>query len=331
MTDKIIREARQLAFDELYRLPQLENSLAIDESFPEKFTDQLSRQEVFNKHLFRPNTYLHKWWARRCGSTFRAILKQFVPNPNRRDYYSAGGLEGKIVLDPMMGGGTTLHEAIRLGANVIGADIDPIPVIQARASLTQVPLQDLQTAFNQFFNDLYSHIGHYFQTECPICEQSIDALYTLYGLRKYCTCGEVVQVEQHELRHEANRTLRIWPETWEISDSRTASTGSAKNTRLITKAEKLCPTCGQKYQEMLHVPYFARYTPMAVIGVCPKHDLFFRSPSLADLERIHNANQQRNELDFGPLADFTIPNGPKSSDLLGRNIKFFLDLFSSRQ
>lgn len=103
MTGNIIREARKLAFDELYRISQTESSLAIDESFPEQFADQLSRQEVFNKHLFRPNTYLHKWWARRCGSIFRTILKQFVPDPKRRDYYAPGGLEGKIVLDPMMG------------------------------------------------------------------------------------------------------------------------------------------------------------------------------------------------------------------------------------
>ena len=103
-----------------------------------RLANQLSQIEAFNKHLFRPNTYLHKWWARRCGSTFRLILKQFVPTVGRRDYYAAGGLEGKIVLDPMMGGGTTLHEAIRLGANVIGADVDPIPVVQTRASLTQI-------------------------------------------------------------------------------------------------------------------------------------------------------------------------------------------------
>lgn len=153
-SDRVVREARQLAFDELFRTPQAEHSLAIDHSFPEKFVDELSRREVFNKHLFRPNTYLHKWWARRCGSTFRAILKQFVPSSERRDYYTPGGLEGKIVLDPMMGGGTTLHEAIRLGASVIGADIDPIPVVQARTTLTQAALADLRTAFNQFFFDL---------------------------------------------------------------------------------------------------------------------------------------------------------------------------------
>jgi adenine-specific DNA methylase len=111
-------EARQLAFDELYSSAVTIEQLGIDHAFPERFADELSRWEAFNKHLYRPNTYLHKWWARRCGSTFRAILKQLSPDPARRDYYAPGGLAGKVVLDPMMGGGTTLHEAIRLGASV---------------------------------------------------------------------------------------------------------------------------------------------------------------------------------------------------------------------
>ena len=99
----------------------------IDTDFPVQSADLLARLESYNKHHYRPNSYLHKWWARRCGSTFRYILKGLVADPARRDYYTAGGLEGMVILDPMMGGGTTLHEAIRLGANVIGADLDPIP------------------------------------------------------------------------------------------------------------------------------------------------------------------------------------------------------------
>lgn len=144
-------------------------SQRIDTHFPERFVDQLSRQEVFNKHLFRPNTYLHKWWARRCGSTFRTILKQFASSTEGTDYYAAGGLEGLTVLDPMMGGGTTLHETIRLGANVIGADIDPIPVIQARASLSRTQLPTLRAAFNRFFADLHADLHPHFQTHCPTC------------------------------------------------------------------------------------------------------------------------------------------------------------------
>jgi len=328
---KRVKEIRQLALDEVLRLPTADYSIAIDESFPEKFANQLAQQEAFNKHLFRPNTYLHKWWARRCGSTFRTILKQFVPDPQRRDYYAPGGLEGKIVLDPMMGGGTTLHEAIRLGASVIGADIDPIPIVQARATLTQASLKDLQTAFDQFFDDLYCRVGSYFQTECPDCEQTLDAQYALYGLRKRCGCGEVVQLDQYELRQEEERTLRIWPENWEISDTARVPKGQPKGTRLITKTETACPTCKQKYQELLDLPFYARYTPVAIVGDCPEHGVFFRSPGTADLERICEADRQRDTLDFGMVEDFAVKNGPKSGDLISRNIHSYPDVFSSRQ
>src|SRR5258707_12446911 len=106
---------------ESHRKPQTPSeTVAIDHSFPEQEANELAKLESYNKNLFRPNTYLHKWWARRSGTTFRFILKQLVTDPALRNYYTPGGLEGVTVLDPMMGGGTTLHEAIRLCANVIG-------------------------------------------------------------------------------------------------------------------------------------------------------------------------------------------------------------------
>lgn len=331
MTSRKLQAGRQLALDELFRLPTTAVSMAIDDSFPEAFADKLSRCEAFNKHLFRPNTYLHKWWARRCGSTFRTILKQFAPDPARRDYYAAGGLEGKIVLDPMIGGGTTLHEAIRLGANVIGADIDPIPIVQARAALTEARLADLQTAFDSFFDELYQRLGRYFQTECPACAKTLDSHYTLHGLRKHCACAEVVQIEQYELRQEADRTLRIWPDTWEITDDHDTPVGPTKPPRLITKAETICPQCHQKYQDVLGVPFYARYVPVAVVSNCAEHGLFFRAPSAADLERIARADAQRAAMDFAPIEHFAVQHGSKSGDLLRRHVHSYLDLFSSRQ
>ena len=130
-------------------LPPADHPLTVG-AIDADLANQLARLESFNRHLYRPNTYLHKWWARRCGSTFRWILKSLVEDPERRDYYAPGGLEGKVILDPMMGGGTTLHEAVRLGASVVGVDLDPIPVLQARATLTDAPLADLEHAFSGF-------------------------------------------------------------------------------------------------------------------------------------------------------------------------------------
>jgi putative DNA methylase len=331
MTKRTLKETRQLALDEILPPVVANGRLEIDSFFPEDFANRIAQQETFNKHLFRPNTYLHKWWARRCGSTFRTILKQLVSDTERRDYYTAGGLEGKIVLDPMMGGGTTLHEALRLGASVIGADIEPIPIVQARAALTQAPLQELQTAFEKFFHDLYDRVGRYFQTECPDCGETVDAQYFLHGARKQCACGEVVQLDQYELREETERTLRIWPENWEIGDGKKPPKGKVKKTRLITKSDTLCLVCGEKYQELLSLPFYARYVLVTVVGKCAQHGVFLRSPSEADNRRLAEANALRASLDFGPTEDFAIKDGPKSGDLLTRQICSYLDLFSSRQ
>ena len=134
----------------------------IDDNFDVELANKLARLESYNKHLYRPNTYLHKWWARRCGSTFRLLLKHLAEDESSRDYYAPGGLEGKIVLDPMMGGGTTLHEAVRLGANVIGVDLDPIPILQARATLGDVPLETLEVAFERFHERLSARLNGYF-------------------------------------------------------------------------------------------------------------------------------------------------------------------------
>ncbi len=329
--NRAIRDQRQLALDELATPPNLAHSNRIDYGFPEEFVDTLSRQEVFNKHLFRPNTYLHKWWARRCGSTFRTILKQFASTAEGSDYYAPGGLEGKTVLDPMMGGGTTLHEAIRLRANFIGADIDPIPIIQARASLTQAELTDLRAAFKQFHADLRGSLEHYFQTECPTCERSTVIQYSLYGVRKRCACRSVVQIDRYDLRHEEDRIISIDPYSWEITAHGGAAKGSDESPSLIVKSEKRCAACGQQYEELLELPFYARYVPVAIVGVCEEHGIFFRSPGEADLERSRAADARRASLDFGALSDFAVKDGPKSGDLLKRNIHSYLEVFSSRQ
>ena len=306
----------------------------IDAQFPEQFVDRLSRREVFNKHLFRPNTYLHKWWARRCGSTFRTILKQFAPSAAQADYYTPGGLEGLTVLDPMMGGGTTLHEAIRLGANVIGADIDPIPVLQARASLSRTPLPVLRAAFDRFLGDLHADLHPYFQTHCPTCGADTDVRYCLYGLRKRCACGPAIQVEQYDLRQDGDATIRLDPSSGEIvSDRRPSELASATGClpKLIKKGDKKCPVCDQAYQDLRDRPFYARYALVAVVGECARHGLFYRAPDAYDLDLVATADRVRSDLDFGPMEDFLVRDGPKSADLIRHNIPSYLDVFSSRQ
>jgi len=56
----------------------------MDAKFDVELAKAIAGLESYNKHLYRPNTYLHKWWARRCGSTFRLILKHLVENEHQR-------------------------------------------------------------------------------------------------------------------------------------------------------------------------------------------------------------------------------------------------------
>jgi putative DNA methylase len=301
-------------------------------SFPIEAADELAARESFNKHLYRPNTYLHKWWARRCGTTFRFILKQFSADLGRRDFYTPGGLEGLIVLDPMMGGGTTVHEAIRLGANVIGADIDPIPLLQARATLTHVSLTNIRTTFRRFLAALRSQLASYYATSCPICGRSDGEIkFTLYALRKQCECGEVLLVDSYVMRREANRTIELCPDCHAVFSGDHTCFASCSDLRPLYEKARTCPVCGQDYRDLVEIPFRGRYVPIAVVGECPRHGQFFKSPDQDDLAQLAFAEEEFGTLDFGQRESFAIVPGPKSRDLMRRGISHYLDLFSARQ
>ena len=302
----------------------------IDTSFDVGFADRLARYETYNKHHYRPNTYLHKWWGRRCGSTFRLILKGLVDDPAQAGYYAAGGLAGKVILDPMMGGGTTLHEAIRLGAGVIGVDIDPIPILQARATLTEYPLAALQAGFDKFYRALDQDVGDCFQTHCPTCDEPTPAWYVLHGARRRCACGETLAVDSLVIRHQPDGgILRLCPRCAQLVDE-SGHECPAATTRLVEKGQTACATCGGVYEDPTDRPFYARYAMLVVAGHCPAHGLFHRAPDWRDRERQAAADAHRAALSFAPEL-FCVEGGDKSIQLLRRGIHTYLDLFSSRQ
>ncbi len=306
---------------------RLGDTVPIDTSFPEEEANTLAEIESFNKHLFRPNTYLHKWWARRSGTTFRHILKQLVSDPSRRDYYSPGGLEGVTILDPMMGGGTTLHEAIRLGANVIGYDIDPIPVLQARASLSNIALSEKVSVFRAFKSELAGRISKYYRTSCPACGGTAEIQFTLYGQRKIGPQGEVVVVDSFTLREEPDDTQKSLEDLYPSLE--VSSNGSARS--IIEKEDAHRQGINGKSSDVLSVPFAERYIPLAIVGYCNIHRSFFKKVDSTDNDSIQAAARWvTTNAKFSP-SDFEIPYGPKSRDLSNRDIRYFSELFFPRQ
>jgi putative DNA methylase len=305
--------------------------IPIDNTFPEDAANKLANLESYNKHLYRPNTYLHKWWARRSGTTFRHILKQLVDDSAKRDFYEPGGLEGKIILDPMIGGGTTLHEAIRMGANVIGMDIDPIPVLQTKAGLTLSPLRHKKLIFNQFLHTLRTKLAPFYRTTCPTCKRSAETQFMLYGLRRRCSCREVLFVDHCLLRQGNDHDVHICHRCRDVFTATRHKCQKKADRPLMEKGTKCCEACHAPFADMLNDPFSERYVPLVIVGICRNHGGFFKSIGKEDLELLAKARASAQQLTFGDFHDFDVPHGPKSDDLLRRGISSFLELFTPRQ
>lgn len=299
----------------------------IDTHFPEKKVNQLATIESYNKHLFRPNTYLHKWWARRSGTTFRYILKQLVPDNAKRDYYSAGGLEGLNILDPMMGGATTLHEAIRLGANVIGFDIDPIPVLQAQATLSDINQHEKESIFKHYYEYLKDHLNKYYITKCPKCAEFSEIQFTLYGVRKLHESEELLVIDSDVIRVERN------DEKIKLSDFIINSEIVFENKKYKVIDKLLAKQKGiNGYKsDIINKLFYKRYIPLLIIGSCNNHGKFYKILDTDDNDRYYQAEKYIKRYKFDYLDIFNIKSGPKSIDLIKRNIKTYYELFSPRQ
>jgi hypothetical protein len=321
---------RELKFVEVERkLQPPPAAVPIDESFPEEAANELAKLESYNKNLFRPNTYLHKWWARRSGVTFRFILKQLVSDAERRDYYAPGGLEGITVLDPMMGGGTTLHEAIRLGANVIGYDLDPIPVLQARASLQNIPVEEKQQVFEEFVRALEKRLRPYFKTECPTCGEVGEVQFILHAVRRSCECGEALVIDSFLLREEPNKKNKHTLVQDFYPDLRLKR--GRKCWRLYEKENAKCEACGKPLANCTDIAFPLRYVPLITVGLCPSHGQFFKAVSKEDLTAIEQARRSAVRVTLPPENSLRVVRGPKSGDLLSKNIASYADLFTPRQ
>ena len=97
--------------------------------------------ESWRKEIYRPLSHVHKWWATRLGSVFRAIVLGGLLDESSdtwRDYYRENDFGGAVVLDPFMGSGTTVTEALKLGCRVVGSDINPVAYFLVREALRPV-------------------------------------------------------------------------------------------------------------------------------------------------------------------------------------------------
>jgi len=190
----------------------------IERKFPISEVNRIAEREAEARRHYRPIYTMHKWWAPRCGSVFRTIalyaltdeetleqaeaevgadLLTFEKSQEERiwDLYlkDAQVGKGKVVLDPMMGGGTSIVEALRLGADVIGCDLNPVAWFVVKKETEPVDLEELDAAFEHLEETIAPEILKYYKTTCPVCGDEADVMYYFWVKELACTnCGHAV-------------------------------------------------------------------------------------------------------------------------------------------
>ena len=205
----------------------------------------------------RPIYTAHKWFARRLGCVFRALLVGGTADPDDNfwsAYYGSADLRGLRILDPFVGGGTSVVEASRLGATVTGVDVDPVAcaVTEFELALQNLPdllapLEELQESVGASLRPLHVSLDptgvertvlHYFWVqvvECRDCGSPFQA-HPTYVLAEtsgiqwiLCSaCGDVARLPSGQKRSKCSECHE-----WTHVDTGTVTYGKAT-----------CPECG---------------------------------------------------------------------------------------
>jgi len=201
---------------------------AIEEYFP---IVDINRLAVPERNAFKPIYTMHKWFARRSSSVFRAILlgalkpagtdimKEFY-----KDHTNDPDTKGKVILDPFMGGGTTVVEALRLGCKVIGVDLNPVAWFIVKTEVEPVDLQELRAAFDRLAKRTVKWSGKplketllsLYKTECPECgNKDADIIYTFWVKSAPCTsgtCNHYTPLFSDYIISQKKPSLRFYPD-----------------------------------------------------------------------------------------------------------------------
>jgi len=162
---------------------------AIEKDFPFEALNDVAELESWRKEVYRPIYHMHKWWATRLGSVFRAIILGAItkePEKVWERFYSGYDAKGKIVLDPFMGSGTTIGEALKLGCAAVGCDINPVSYFIVRKALRNYSQKDIHKAFQNLEDRVKSNIQHFYKSKDRLSGREVDILYSFWVMEVAC-------------------------------------------------------------------------------------------------------------------------------------------------
>lgn len=318
--------------------------------FPVDKVSILAEKESWRKEINRPIYHIHKWWAQRLGTVFRALLLHLM-NDNKADewesFYKQHDFKQHIILDPFMGSGTTIGEAVKLGAKAIGCDINPISTFLVTQALTKVPIEQLISAYNEIENDISKDILSYYKTVDPVTNKELQVLYYFWVKLVITPSGESVPLfskyvfAQNAYASKKPKAQIVCPHCWNVFEGKYNDTvsvcsecgfsfnpqkGPANNTTVIDshgskyKIKDLIPKDGTLLQEKMY----------AILAIDDQGNKKYLPIKDYDLELYKKAQSELHKCKLA-LPQYEVKSGYNTDQARGYNYLSWKQFFNDRQ
>jgi adenine-specific DNA methylase len=336
-------------FHESRRSRSADGALGIERSFDVPFVAQLALREKQIQQNYRPVIAVHKWFARRPGTLFRALLlSEFCAPPLDESFYRPHALEGLRIADPFMGGGTPLLEANRLGCEVSGWDINPMAYWIVGQEIRHVDLSAYRRAAEGIGSCLDRELGHVYATRCGICRHDALVKYFLWVKTLSCgSCRRTIDLFPGYLVAAAGRHPRnvlVCASCGELNEAEDRDApGQCRDCgqalRLDGPASRgrcECPECGEvnSYPDGVNGPPVHRMFALEYhCWHCKRthRGRFFKKPDPEDLARFEEAAARWRGSRPRFVPEDPIPRGDETDRLHRWGYRHYREMFNERQ
>lgn len=312
---------------------------------------EAARKEASRK---KPVFFVHKYFARRITCNFRMMLiGALLPYEDEiweafYESHNEANLSNLTVLDPFMGGGTTLFESIRLGAKTIGSDLQPLSNFVSRALVAKLDEPKLQSSVCQLEKNVADKIMKYQKTLCPECGKTADIMYTFHvkKAKTKCTCGDHKLFSSFVLALKKDTFTLVCPKCGDVFEHNFKENGPAKcrcgfaiespRESFVQHGKFSCPECGESFiisnlkeetgypfdTEQIAIEYYCDH--------CKGHG--YKRVDENDRALYKAACNMYDEIaDTLPIPKQLIPEGYNTNQIRNHGYKCFSDLFNKRQ
>lgn len=329
----------------------MQGKRAIEDGFPFEYLSEIAEVESWRKEVYRPVYHIHKWWAQRLGSVFRAaILGATAPAGSAiMDlFWQPIRLPGVVVFDPFMGSGTTIGEAHKLGCTAIGRDINTVAVRSVRTAMSDIQERELRVLFTELDRKVGATLrGLYRGLDSK--GRETDVLYFFWVKTVPCPqCHTPMRLYSSQIfaRHayaaQNPHVHIVCPECSEVFPG------------LITDKSARCPACKVSFNP--HEGSAGRQTarcrtckcefPIAktiqAIGKPPAHELYAKLVLTLDGEKEYLRITDDDRSRYGraakkivaeklPVPRVEITNGHNTKQVLNYGYRYWADFFNDRQ